>query len=99
MDEDGFLLNLDDWNEEVARKIARLENISLGPEHWEVVNLLRVFYQRHGLSPASRALVNLVKRELGEDKGSSAYLMGLFRGKPARVAAKIAGLPKPDNCF
>jgi tRNA 2-thiouridine synthesizing protein E len=60
---------------------------------------LRAFYQRHQLSPATRALVNLVKRELGPDKGRSVYLMKLFGGSPAKTASKIAGLPKPLNCL
>jgi tRNA 2-thiouridine synthesizing protein E len=51
------------------------------------------------MSPASRALVSLVRRELGADKGTSIYMMKLFQGSPARMANKIAGLPKPDNCL
>jgi tRNA 2-thiouridine synthesizing protein E len=43
--------------------------------------------------------VSLVKKEFGPDKGRSAYLMRLFHGSPAKTAAKIAGLPRPDNCL
>jgi tRNA 2-thiouridine synthesizing protein E len=46
-----------------------------------------------------RPLVKLVKEQLGEDCGSSVYLMGLFGGSPAKTAAKIAGLPRPTNCL
>jgi len=46
-----------------------------------------------------RPLVKLVKEKLGEDCGSSVYLMGLFGGSPAKTAAKIAGLPRPTNCL
>jgi len=51
------------------------------------------------LSPATRALISLVKRDLGKEKGRSVYLMKLFRGSPAKMASKLAGLPKPDNCL
>jgi tRNA 2-thiouridine synthesizing protein E len=44
-------------------------------------------------------LVKLVRESLGEDKGTSIYLLGLFPGNPAKVAAKIAGLPRPTNCI
>ena len=98
-DKEGYLRNLDDWNEAVAMELARDENISLSPAHWEVIRLLRVFYKRHQMAPANRALVSLVKKELGGDKGRSVYLMRLFRGSPAKTASKIAGLPKPDNCL
>ena len=99
LDKEGYLKELSDWNEEVAALLAEQENINLGPSHWEIIKLLRSFYRRHQMSPATRALINLVKRELGPDKGKSVYLMKLFRGSPAKTASKIAGLPKPDNCI
>ena len=99
IDREGFLKDLSDWNAEVAVALAQQESISLGPSHWEILNLLRVFYQRHQMSLASRALVSLVRRELGADKGTSIHLMKLFQGSAAKMANKIAGLPKPDNCL
>jgi len=99
LDKEGYLVELADWNEDVATSLASQEQITLGPSHWEVINLLRIFYNRHQMSPANRALVNLVKRELGIDKGKSVYLMKLFRGSPAKTASKISGLPKPENCL
>jgi len=99
LDKEGYLRKLEDWSEEVANLLAKQEGIVLQQNHWEVIHLLRSFYQRHQLSPANRALVNLVKRELGPEKGKSSYLMGLFGGGPAKVSSKIAGLPKPDNCL
>jgi len=98
-DHEGYLKNLDDWSETVAVALASSEGIRLNQQHWEVIHLLRSFYQRHKVSPANRALVKLVARELGEDKGRSVYLMKLFGGSPARTVSKIAGLPKPDNCL
>ena len=99
LDKEGYLRELTDWNEGVAVLLAQQENINLSPAHWEIIKLLRSFYRRHQVSPATRALINLVKRELGPDKGKSVYLMKLFRGSPAKTANKIAGLPKPDNCI
>ena len=99
LDKEGYLRELTDWNEAVAIFLAQQENINLSPAHWEIIKLLRSFYRRHQVSPATRALINLVKRELGPDKGKSVYLMKLFRGSPAKTANKIAGLPKPDNCI
>jgi tRNA 2-thiouridine synthesizing protein E len=46
-----------------------------------------------------RPLVKLVKNEFGQEVGSSAFLMRLFGGSPAKLAAKIAGLPRPTNCI
>jgi len=99
LDKEGYLQELGEWDEDVATILAQKENINLSAAHWEIIKLLRSFYRRHQLSPATRALINLVKRELGPDKGKSVYLMKLFRGSPAKTASKIAGLPKPDNCI
>ena len=99
LDKDGNLANLDDWSEEVAAELARSMDIQLTPEHWEILRLVRDFHQRRGLSPVMRILVKLVEKELGPDKGNSLYLLKLFPESPARIACKIAGLPRPVNCL
>jgi tRNA 2-thiouridine synthesizing protein E len=99
LDRDGYLANLNDWSVEVAEELARQEGLVLTPEHWEVINIIRDFHQRRGLSPVMRILVKLVEKELGPEKGNSLYLLKLFPESPARVASKIAGLPRPVNCL
>lgn len=101
LDRDGYLKNMEDWTEAVAEQLANAEGIELTPAHWEVITVLRDFYRDTRHAPANRALVRLVARELGEDKGRSIYLMSLFRGRgsPALLASRIAGLPRPRNCF
>lgn len=98
-DKEGFLLTLDLWTEKTAHEIALKEGITLTKEHLDVIYLLRDFYQKHQVAPANRPLVKLVKTQLSEDKGNSIYLLTLFPESPAKIAAKIAGLPKPPNCL
>ena len=98
-DDQGFLINLDDWNSAIAEQIALDEGIQLTEAHWEIIHLLRAFYIEFDLSPAMRILVKHTKEKLGEEKGNSIYLMTLFPGSPAKIASKIAGLPKPTNCL
>jgi tRNA 2-thiouridine synthesizing protein E len=98
-DTDGFLEQLDDWDETAAIWLAHQEAIHLTEAHWEVIYALRSFYQQYELSPAMRPLVKHIAQELGADKGRSIYLMQLFPGSPAKLAAKIAGLPRPTNCL
>lgn len=99
LDKDGNLANLQDWSEEVAYALARQSQIELTAAHWEVLNLVREFYKRRGLSPVMRILVKLIERELGPSKGNSLYLLKLFPESPAREASRIAGLPRPVNCM
>ncbi|USE33941.1 TusE/DsrC/DsvC family sulfur relay protein [Endozoicomonas sp. SCSIO W0465] len=99
LDNDGYLANLDQWNADVATELAALEGIALTDAHWEVIYALRAFYQQYELAPNQRPFVKHIANTLGKEKGNSLYLMQLFPESPARVAARIAGLPRPTNCF
>lgn len=98
-DSDGYLENFDDWNQSVAAVIANHENIVMTPAHWEVIDALREFYRQFEQSPAMRPLVKYVGQRCGADKGNSIYLLKLFPGSPAKIASKIAGLPRPEHCL
>ena len=98
-DKDGYLIDLNDWSRDVAHHLAATEDVVLSDTHWQIIDLLRDFFDRTETSPAMRPLVKLVREHLGEECGSSVYLMGLFGGSPAKTAAKIAGLPRPTNCL
>lgn len=99
LDKEGFLVNLGDWNEDVANLIAQQNQIHLTEAHWEIINLVRDFYQTFQIPPSMRALVKRTGQLLGEEKGKSIYLLQLFPVSPARYSCKIAGLPKPANCL
>ncbi|MCD5973534.1 Sulfurtransferase [Pseudomonas savastanoi pv. glycinea] len=99
LDKDGFLQNLDDWSMDVANALSGREGIELSPEHVEVLLLLRDFYSEFQLSPATRPLIKYTALKLGPEKGNSMHLNRLFNGTPAKLAAKLAGLPKPTNCI
>lgn len=98
-DANGYLLDHQQWNEEVALAIAEKENLELTQAHWEVIYFVREFYQEYNTSPAIRMLVKAMAQKLGEDKGNSRYLQRLFPEGPAKQATKLAGLPKPAKCL
>ena len=97
-DEEGYLVNLGEWNEDVAQVLAQAENVEMTPSHWEVVNFLREYYNEYQIAPAVRVLTKAIGKKLGADKGSNQYLYELFPYGPAKQACKIAGLPKPTGC-
>jgi len=99
LDRDGYLRDLDAWNERVALELAATEGIVLTEAHWAVIRILRAFYGETHVAPAMRPLVKLVGDHLGAEFGTSLYLLSMFPGNPARVAARIAGLPRPTNCL
>jgi tRNA 2-thiouridine synthesizing protein E len=95
----GFLVNVEDWNEEVAKQLAESNHIQLNPEHWEIIRFIRNYYQQFKHLPNVRVFTKAIAKELGESKGNSRYLHRLFPDGPLKYACKLAGLPKPPNCL
>ena len=99
LDPEGYLRDLSQWSPEVAQQLALKEGIELTERHWQVLQALRDFYAQFQLSPANRPLIKYIAQTLGPDLGTSLQLNLLFKGAPAKLGAKLAGLPKPDNCL
>ena len=98
-DPEGYLRDLDAWDESVARMLASEEGLELTEAHWELIHVIRGFYRSYEVSPVMRVLVKHVRERLGEEKGNSIYLLTLFPGSPAKRLAKVAGLPRPTHCL
>jgi len=98
IDEEGFLLKIDDWTEEIAIAMAAEDDIELSSEHWEVINFLREYFEEYEFAPAVRILTKAIAKKLGNDKGNSRYLYSLFPYGPAKQGCRFAGLPKPTGC-
>jgi len=96
-DEEGYLVNLTDWNADIANYIAKTESIEMSDQHWEVINFLREYFDEYQIAPAVRVLTKAIGKKLGAEKGNSEYLYGLFPYGPGKQACKIAGLPKPTG--
>jgi len=99
VDQEGFLENRSDWNEEMAGEMARRDNCELTPDHWEVINFQREYYEQYQVSPNQRLLPKAIGKKLGAEKGNTKYLYKLFPyGGPAKQSYRYAGLPKPTGC-
>ena len=93
VNDEGFLTDPGQWTEEMAPQIARSAGIGeLTPRHWQVIRFMRDQYQAKGTGPTVRVL--------GKTSGVTVReLYQLFPKGPAKVAAKIAGIPKPRGCI
>lgn len=98
-DSTNYLNDLPEWSADIAYKLGHEHGFELTPEHIEILDVARIFYAEYGFSPSMRPLCKVVSASLGTDKGRSIYLNQLFPGSPAKLAAKLAGLPKPKNCL
>jgi dissimilatory sulfite reductase related protein len=92
-DAEGFLVDAGEWTPEVAEAIAQENEIDeLTPRHWQVVEFMREQYLETGTAPSIRAL--------GKESGVPVKeLYALFPKGPAKLAAKIGGIPKPRGCI
>ncbi len=97
LDEDGYLTNLDDWSEDVAKALADEDKLELTDAHWEVIHFLRDYYQQYQIAPMIKILVNEIKKKMGADTEESKYLYQLFPHGPAKQAFRYAGLPNPPK--
>lgn len=90
---EGFLEKVEDWDREIALEIARENGIpELSDRHWLVVNFMRDTYIKTGSAPTIRSL--------GKESGVAIKeLYTLFPKGPAKLAAKIGGIPKPKGCI
>ena len=92
VDEDGFIVDPNQWTEEVAEALARTEGIDeMTDDQWNVVNYLRNYYLEYGVAPMIRKLCKETQFSLKE-------IYAMFPTGPAKGACKIAGLPKPTGC-
>jgi dissimilatory sulfite reductase related protein len=93
LNEEGFFLHPEDWKEEMVPALAAREGITqLTDRHWQVIRFMRSEYFEKGTGPTVRVL--------GKTSGVSIKeLYQLFPKGPAKVAARIAGIPKPRGCI
>ena len=61
-DEEGYLVNLSDWNDELANEMAKVDGAELSENHWEVINFLRSYYDEYQIAPAVRVLTKAIER-------------------------------------
>lgn len=96
---EGFLLDSQQWNRQIAEELAAREAIALSEAHWEILLFIRDYYLQYKHLPNARMFVTAIRKHFGDDKGNSRYLQGLFPQGPLKYACKIAGLPKPPTCL
>ena len=93
VNDEGFLTDPDQWTPDIAVEIAHAVGIDeLTDQHWTVINFMRAEYAAKGTGPTVRVL--------GRTSGVSIKdLYRLFPKGPAKLAARIAGIPKPRGCI
>ena len=93
LDDEGFLVDPSQWSDDIAVELARREGIDpLTDRHWQVIRFMRSEYEAKGTGPTVRVLGKTSGVQIKE-------LYQLCPKGPAKLAAKIAGIPKPRGCI
>ena len=91
-DDEGFMRDPAQWDEAVARALASEIDIQLTDRHFIVLEFMRNEQAVNGKAPSLRK----IKNDSGVD---TKELYRLFPKGPAKKAAFIAGLSKPEGCI
>jgi len=91
-DQDGFMVDPNAWNQEIAEAIAETRSISLTDRHWVVINYVRQEFDANGEPPTLRRITKKTDVNTKE-------IYKLFPGGPAKEASRISGLGKPTGCI
>ncbi len=93
LNDEGFFVHPEEWTEDMVPDLARAEGIdAVTDRHWQVIRFMRKEWEEKGNGPTVRVL--------GKTSGVPVKeLYELFPKGPAKVAAKIAGIPKPRGCI
>lgn len=92
---DGRLKHLSEWNKGVAEWLAAHEGIMLTNAHWEIIDVLREYYDRYNTSPILKLLKREIYEKLNTRKADDAYLASLFPKGVLSQGTRIAGIPVP----
>ena len=92
-DEEGYLVDPQEWTEEIARQFALQENIQLTEDHWDAIRFMREYYADHQIAPDVRHVMKHLAKRLGPDSRNAIF--ELFPYGYVKQACKIAGMKRP----
>ncbi len=93
IDEEGYLVNPEQWSEDIAREFAGREHIELTDVHWAAIRFMREYYVEHQVAPDVRHVMKHLAQQLGNT--SRNLIFELFPYGYVKQACKIAGMKRP----
>jgi len=90
-DGDGYLQDMSDWTEEVARAMAEADNYELNDQKWEMILKAREYYDEYQQVPPVRKFAKYLDMDQKD-------LFNVWMTGPMKPITKYGGLPKPTGC-
>lgn len=95
-DNEGYIVNPDDWNETFAQILATEEGLELNQDYWTILNFMREYWQQHKIAPDLRHVLKHLAEHHGVDKkAAKKHLFNLFPYGYVKQACKLAGMQRP----
>ena len=94
IDQEGYLVDLEDWSTEVTERMARDDGLELVDDHWLLIDFLNRFYTEFGVAPELPVLSRNLCKDQHDCRWTRKYIRELFPGG-AKTACRYAGLPAP----
>ena len=94
-DDEGYLVDPNDWTKDVSEQLAGQENIHLSDEHWKIIEFMRDYYDQHRIAADARYVIKLLSEELGYGRKARTRLYQLFPYGYVKQTCKIAGMKRP----
>ena len=91
LDNEGFLINRDDWTEELAIELAEQDEFEMNEQVMQFIREARAMYDNDGVVPPIRIFAK-------KQGVSTKELYNIFKKGPMKLICKWGGLPKPTGC-
>lgn len=98
-DAEGYLLDQNDWSEDLMHYMASLEVLTLTEDHIIVIKTIQEYFNTYATTPPIRGLIKILKTKGLDNLANSITLAKLFPNGAAKSGAKFAGLKKPIKCI
>jgi tRNA 2-thiouridine synthesizing protein E len=95
LDDEGYLIDPEQWSEEFARQVAAREGLTLRDEHWKVIEFMRAYYADRQVAPDARFVIKHLAEQLGYGPQARTLLFQLFPYGYVKQACKVAGMKRP----
>ncbi len=93
---DGYLKNPDDWNEELAQKMAAEWNgLTFTDEHLPLLHFIREHQSDHQITPDVRDATKYLVKNGMDKKEAKKYLFKLFPNGYMQQGVQLAGMRRP----
>lgn len=95
-DNEGYLVNPEDWDEILAAQLAEEEHLALNETYWPILRFMRNYWSNHRIAPDVRHVVRWLAEQQGVDKKTAKdVLFRLFPYGYVKQACKLAGMQRP----